>query len=329
MSNINEALIKTLNYDNLSSGNVSLSIHLDDIDQECVNRYKLANAQGLKIEGVAHFYLDKKPNIISLSFLGINLPNIEVLVIQDDLLEKPVSYDFWQGLSSFSKLKAFWINQKINKNPYIDLSWYPDLELFWGTTLKNVANLQHSKVKNLEIKSPRFSIGSSNCPILTPDLNKLNAPNTLEKLSLCGIEGVKALKGIENAQNIKHLRLTLLKNLDNTQLLDELPNLDSLAIEGCKKIDYDNFTKNQNIKRLRIDTLESKPNSIPNINFLRQMPNLEEVHLLTIVKDGDMSPLLDLPNLKRCWFQDKKHYSHKYNAIETAKNLDSKDFWNW
>jgi hypothetical protein len=329
MANINEELIKTLNYDNLSSGNVSLRIRLDDIEQECINHYKLVNARGLKIEPVAHFYSDKVPNIISLSFLAINLPNIEVLVIGDDLLQKPVNYDFWQGLSSFSQLKALWINQKINKNPHIDLSWYPDLELFWGTTLKNVTNLQKSKVKNLEIKSPKFFIGSSNCPILTPDLSKLNAPDTLEKFSLRGIQGVKSLKGIENAQNIKHLRFVSLKKLDSIKLLDELPNLESLAVEGCTKIDYNNFTTNQHIKRLRIDTLESKPNSIPTIKFLRKMPNLEEVHLLTAVKDGDMNPLLDLPHLKRCWFQDKKHYSHNYSTIEAAKNLDSKDFWSW
>jgi hypothetical protein len=270
----------------------------------------------------------KERNAIGLSLFGESVTGNDSLNTLNDVLEKfPLTEEIcltsgyirdWKGFEGFKKLRALHfesslIASKQNKDfyyPRIDLSWFKDLEMFGSWNMKYVTNLEFSKVKDLWL-TKKFA---------TKDLSKIHFPQTLEKLWL-GYNPISTLNGIEKAINLKKLTIQMLSKLSDMSILSDLKNLETLSIAVCRSVDYDSL-KNDNLRSLNvyIETEHSR-SKLPSLHFLKNLPNLETLSLMCPIIDGDMTPILELPNLKKVLFNDKKHHSHTLKQIYDLKNL--------
>jgi hypothetical protein len=212
----------------------------------------------------------------------------------------------WEQLKAFKKLQCFVsVFQKANHYPNLNLDWFPNLKILFIDSFKNVMNFHNSNVEYLSYSHDG------------KDLFDLSPPSSLRELTIVG--NLHSLEGIEKVENLKILNLRILKNVTDTKCLDNFPNLQFLKINLSKKIDYNNFTTNTNIRALDIQLLDTKA-KIPTIKFIKNLPNLEYISISGDVADGDMSPFLELPHFKKCWFQNKSKYSHTLEQICAAQN---------
>lgn len=277
--------------------------------QNCKKNNNLKINIQVSPSALTEVYLEDK---WSFSELAKALPKIEDLGLI-------CYYNNWSGLEDFKNLKELFLGEAermnilIKKYPHIDKSKqyydidllnYPFLESFNTWTLKQIYNLEKTTIKKLTL---------GNCKEIKNDLKVVKFPKSTEHLKLC-VGSIIKLEGIEKLENIKVLELVVARKLESIGAIDKLPNLMKLKIAECKKIDYSKFTTNENIKDLSIQLLELK-GGIPDLKFLRNLPNLENLAILFKIDDGDLSPIFDLPKLKRVWFKDRKHYSHTLQQI--------------
>jgi hypothetical protein len=242
-----------------------------------------------------------------ISFLKIFeiFPNVEKIHLLDKWFFDKKGGS-WEQLKCFTHLKSLHAScQKENHYPTLDLNWFPSLKILFIDDFKNVLNFEKSNVEYLSYLRE------------TKDLTELNPPTSLTELAIVG--NLKSLNGIEKATNIQVLKLSVLRNVTDTKYLDKLINLQFVKIYHSTKIDYNNFTTNPNIRALDIQLLNTKA-KIPTIKFIKNLPNLEYISIMGDVADGDMSPFLELPHFKKCWFQNKKKYSHTLEQICAARN---------
>lgn len=90
-----------------------------------------------------------------------------------------------------------------------------------------------------------------------------------------------------------------------------------MDFRACKKIkNYGVVSQIKGLKILRFNDC----GSIPNIRFLKEMPNLEDFRFVdTNVLDGDLTPCF---GLKSVGFFKKKHYSHTPGELNAILELN-------
>jgi hypothetical protein len=96
--------------------------------------------------------------------------------------------------------------------------------------------------------------------------------------------------------------------------------LETVELEGCKKIqDISLLGELENIKNLALTDC----GEIWSLQSLSKCRFLENISFVgdTVIEDGMLAPLLDIPQLKKMWFADKKHYSHKRDQVATILSL--------
>jgi hypothetical protein len=195
--------------------------------------------------------------------------------------------------------------------PLIDMNWLPNLQVLRLPTLKNVINLEYSNLIGL-------SIGDTDNT--KPDFSKIKLPHSLEKISIFSPR-VTSLHGIEQLTNVKEVELYSMRNLNDISALNTLPQLEILTIKHCNKIDYINFTNNQQLKKIYIRTSEEGTVHLPTIKFVNNLSNLTNFDYYGTVADGDMTPLL-AKNIQKIYIKDVKKHSHTSEQIleERRKN---------
>lgn len=183
-------------------------------------------------------------------------------------------------------------------HPVINLSDYPFLERLSLTWKPNVfEHIASSGITELDMwgydEKNIFSIKDFHC---------------LKKLSLYQ-SNFESLDGIENFKNLEELNLFLNKKLIDTSSLS-ITSLKKITIENSKKIsDFSFLEKCTNLEEIKIH--ESSP--IQSLSFAYKLNKLKSLRFVgTTIVDGDMSPLLDLEDF---YFENRKHYSHKYEDI--------------
>jgi hypothetical protein len=145
------------------------------------------------------------------------------------------------------------------------------------------------------------------------NLKEIGNARALNELTLNGGK-VESLEGLECLKDLRLLCLERLKKLHSLNFLDSNSNLRELVIEKCPLINsYDDLSSLSYLAHLGLDQ-----KSVPSLEFLRKLKNLESLYFgNTLVEDGDLSVLLDMPSLKDVQFKNKKNYSHKIKEIQS------------
>jgi uncharacterized protein DUF4375 len=150
-----------------------------------------------------------------------------------------------------------------------------------------------------------------------------------------------SVDGLQVARALSTLVLVSLRRLTSIASLRDLPELETLTIDGSRKIaDLSALGGLKSVRelrliglplpsveflsrltRLRVLGLESV-GKVASLHFLRALPELEGLALTerTVVTDGDMSILLELPALKRVQYTERRHYRPSREDIRKVLN---------
>ncbi len=147
------------------------------------------------------------------------------------------------------------------------------------------------------------------------DMTPLSKLTKLDSLSFLNTYRLKSVRSIRALTNMEYLGYFLCPKLTDVAEVAELKKMKELAFDTCKKAKP--FEVVAELKDLRsLDFSNCGP--INSIAALRNTPKLEEFHIAesTNVLDGDLFPITSLQRLRSVAFQDRKHYSHKWDYFE-------------
>lgn len=138
------------------------------------------------------------------------------------------------------------------------------------------------------------------------DISDLFSSKELDTLQLTDCK-IQSLNGIEKAPKMQCVYLKYNRSL---KCIDEISSvkktLKALRIENCPKIE--DFSVLGELKNLELLEL-SGSNEIPSLSFLKTMKNLKTFIFSINVRDGDLSPCLDLSYVYS--EKNRKHYNLK------------------
>jgi hypothetical protein len=174
---------------------------------------------------------------------------------------------------------------------------------------------------------------------------------TIREAPLASLDGVEELTGLRrlalgpvplaSLDGIAHARLLhevslYLGRLTSVAPLTSLAQLKQLELTGCRKVrDLDQVGALANLQHLELDGVAVpiaalarlrrlrflkllNGGKVPSLAFLRDLRQLQFLYLFeaTIVEDGDMSVLLELPALKEARFDKRRHYTHSMDDVQ-------------
>lgn len=133
---------------------------------------------------------------------------------------------------------------------------------------------------------------------------------------------VCSLSGIEKLLSLKRLELDLCSKLEDISALASCAEtLTWLTIDTCNKIT--DFTPLADLKNLEFLSIRGN-NTLPNLSFLRAMPNLKSLFFTVKIQDGDLSLCEGIPDVR---FVDRRHYSHKSKAFPQNRSIQTHLFY--
>jgi hypothetical protein len=157
----------------------------------------------------------------------------------------------------------------------------------------------------------------------------------LRRLALSQVP-LGSLNEIAQAGRLHDVYLYMVGRLESIAPLKALPALRTLNLGSCRKVrDLDSIGELRGLESLELHGVVVSPATlgrlcrlkllhlqsygrIPSIAFVRDLRGLERLYFLegTVVEDGDMSPLLDLPKLKKILFDTRRNYSHTLEEVQ-------------
>lgn len=146
------------------------------------------------------------------------------------------------------------------------------------------------------------------------DLQDLKNMAELRRLQIMSRKLV-SLAGIESLQSLRTLDLAECPKLESLTGIEKCQELQEVELENCKKVnDVSNLGELTNLR----DVVLTDCGKIKSLQPLAKCRLLERLLFVgdTNVEDGELTPLLDMPELKRMWFADKRHYSHKRDQVK-------------
>src|SRR5204863_164572 len=161
---------------------------------------------------------------------------------------------------------------------------------------------------------------------------------SLRRLALFQVP-LETLEGLSRVTGLSRLVLYAVRRLQSIAELTQLSVLSALDIDGSKKIT--DLERVGEMSRLEDLTLTGVPlpgvgflsrltglrnlvlndaGKIPSLSFLRGLDALEGFVPggSTVVVDGDMSVLLDLPKLNWVTFTERRHYTHTSDQVRAT-----------
>ncbi|QDV91524.1 Internalin-A precursor [Phycisphaerae bacterium RAS2] len=180
----------------------------------------------------------------------------------------------------------------------IDYTCFPDLIKCMTAYGKQKGLFEKTSLQKLDLASFKAD-----------DLHQLNQLTNLKSLIIRSSR-LKSLKGIGVLSKLNFLGLYHVNTLDSMEGLENLSDLDVLDIEGCKKIH--SIEPIRNLTRLHTLGLDGC-GSIDSLVPIRQNANLTQCTFTasTNIVDGDLSPLIRNPPLKKVLFRERRHYTHR------------------
>lgn len=186
-----------------------------------------------------------------------------------------------------------------NYSTTIDYSKIPGLEYLEVNSNEDLNYHLVPTLKTLHLFGPFSKLKDS-------DLKWLSACSQLDTLEITSAK-IRCLEGIERLARMQCLRLNYNRSLQDISALESVaPTLRMLHIEKCPNItDFSVLEKLNNLEYLVI----KGSNEIPDLSFLRGLPNVQLFDFDINVMDGDLSPCLALPYV-RCR-RSRRHYNLK------------------
>lgn len=124
---------------------------------------------------------------------------------------------------------------------------------------------------------------------------------------------IKFFENNEVNPNIKKAEITA--DTVNWQIILKLPNLEELILYHPTREQVDALIHLPKLKRLHIIKVQLK-----NIEFLKELSELEELKMVYISGFSDLSPIENLSKLKSLYIQNFRRISD-FSAISSLKNL--------
>lgn len=185
--------------------------------------------------------------------------------------------------TAFSELESCSLNWRARAKSVFECT---HLKYLWFDEFKGKDSHAFSQLVNLR------SLTILNGPL--PDVQGFATLHALEGLVLGNLGKLTSLDGFEGLESLRRLRIAGCRSITKIDQIKFLSNLEWL-----------NLTHDGEIESL-------KP--------ITNLPNLNDVIIAesTNILDGDLSPLLTLPKLKRCGFRQRRHYSHSNAEIDSA-----------
>ena len=129
----------------------------------------------------------------------------------------------------------------------------------------------------------------------------------------------KDLSAIQNLNKLNLLYIGSGAGVESVRPIGKLPNLIGLYVENFQKIrDYSDLTLLSRLESLTIcgDGMSPQYIKVDSIDFLRQMPQLRYLRLLTIrLQNKDYSPILDLPQLEHLSLRTHRDVKKIYDDL--------------
>ena len=163
--------------------------------------------------------------------------------------------------------------------------------------VSNCNHLNYSGITTLK------SLGLSN--FKEEDLKKAFSSVDLDTIMIIQSK-LKSLEGIQKSQKMQCLYLYYNRSLQDISALKKVKRtLRTLRIENCPKInDFSVLGELENLELLEL----SGSNELLSLSFLKKMKNLKTFIFNMNVKDGDLTPCLDLSYVS---VKNRKHYTLK------------------
>lgn len=252
---------------------------LDEFKNKKVTELYLNTAKGWKPTNLS--FLEDCQDLVGLYLVGVG-PRYG-----------DINFDKIHSLNKLKYLRteANYLKEEIRFDAFPDLE---ETSIDWRPKVKSVFNCV--KLKNIFINHYKGK-----------DLNAFANLTNLEELSLLN-SPLESLNGIEKLTKLKKIRFGNLRKLTSLSGIESLTNLESFSIQGSKKIQSIDEVANL----VNLTFLNFSANA--DIETLKPIANLKKLKIITLygstnIEDGDMTPLLNIPNLDAS-FQNRSHYSH-------------------
>ena len=146
------------------------------------------------------------------------------------------------------------------------------------------------------------------------DMSEAFSSSILDTLSIFQSK-IITLEGIQKSQKMQCLYLYYNRSLQDISVLKKVKRtLRALRIENCPKInDFSVLRELENLELLEL----SGSNELPSLGFLKKMKNLKTFIFNMNVKDGDLTPCLDLSYVYS--EKNRKHYNLKDTELPKAQ----------
>lgn len=187
----------------------------------------------------------------------------------------------------------------------IDFACFPKLEIYsgdWHVDNDNLKTCRDLRRLHLWHFSPR-----------SLDLSVLRDMTRLEELKLIQTT-IHSLSGVETLEDLRFLKVAYAPKLESLDaFLGHDLQVRKLDLDKTKRIE--SYNPILSLSYLRLLRLSDCP-PIQNLKWMVGMKRLDFFAFVgTDVTDGDLSPLLSLPELRYVGTVDRRHYNYKMGAL--------------
>jgi hypothetical protein len=256
---------------------------IDVIREENISVLRLTESMGWKEKDISFLEKLKGIGLRGVEVYAWDVKDITPLINLPDLEYIGLQCEFTKApdFSSFKNLTHFF------------LFWRPKAETVFGCSglkLLNVVNYPSEDLQDIKNISGLRRLQLTSRKLVS--IAGIESLQSLRILDLAECTKLESLTGIEKCQELQVFELENCKKVNDVSSLGELASLRDVVLTDCGKV-----KSLQPLAKCRL--LES-------LTFVGD----------TNVEDGELTPLLGMPELKRMWFADKRHYSHKRDQVK-------------
>lgn len=255
---------------------------IDIIRKENISVLRLTESMGWKGKDIS--FLEKLQNVglRGVEVYAWDVKDITPLQFITGLEYLGLQCEFTKApdFSSFDQLKV------------CKLLWQPKAKTVFDCSCLKLLNVVNYPDENL--KSLKNMTGLNRLQITSRKLVSLAGIESLKGLKILDLAEcprLETLAGIEKCQGLQNVELEGCKKVTDVSSLGELVSLRDVVLTDCGKI----------------KTLQP----LANCRLLESLTFTGD----TNVEDGELTPLLGIPELKKMWFVDKHHYTHKRDQV--------------